>query len=240
MHDSSLPTAGPSQSNTFSPAVPSFAKSFSGPSDFHNRQPNPPAMKHKTPSWENRSTFRSSPYPKCIPSSTSMVTSTSSPLSIVTKSHGHGPGSVASGGSSGNARSVSKLEVMLAEKLQGLSGDTSDREYQIALLKNERHIAKYNMHMCMKEIEHDERERQCECSEADKIHHCILEMRNHDIQLCKLDAEAFSRESEVLKLKLKLVEIEAQKALAAGGQASSSATPTSSIITPADLPLSLT
>ncbi|KIN99223.1 hypothetical protein M404DRAFT_155689 [Pisolithus tinctorius Marx 270] len=197
-------------------------------------------MKHKTPSWENRSTFRSSPYPKHVPSLTSTVTSTLSPLSIITKSHGHGPGSVVSGGSSGNTRSVSKLKVTLAEKLQGLSGDTSDREYQIALLKNERHITKYNMHMHMKEIEHDEHERQCEHSEADKIHHHILEMRNHDIQLRKLDAEAFSRESKVLKLKLKLAEIEAQKALAAGGQASSSATPTSSIITPADLPPSLT
>ncbi|KAI6140274.1 hypothetical protein BKA82DRAFT_152063 [Pisolithus tinctorius] len=169
-----------------------------------------------------------------------MVTSTSLPLSIVTKSHGCGPGSVVLGGSSGNARSVSKLEATLAEKLQGPSGDTSDQEYQIALLKNEHHIAKYNMHMHMKEIGHDEHEHQCKCSEADKIHHHILEMQNHDIQLCKLDAEVFSRESiKVLKLKLKLAEIEAQKTIAAGGQALSSATPISLIITPADLPPSL-
>ncbi|KIK11840.1 hypothetical protein PISMIDRAFT_19192 [Pisolithus microcarpus 441] len=110
--------------------------------------------------------------------------------------------------------SLAQMKVDLDNHLEGLGDNALELQYQLAILKNEWKLIKTQAHMHEKEITYLEREKEKECMEAEKIHHCQVESKQLDIQVLQ-------EETRVLGLKLELAKLQASN------NTSSSTTPSS-------------
>ena len=156
--------------------------------------------KPQTPSWDNRSAFRLSPYSKAP---TSTISTSTSSLSALT-----------SGGNRCRAMSpetpqtsfkgkgtLAQIKAGLEERLDGLNESSIEQRYKLAMLKNECKSLRAQAYMRDKEIAHLEAENAKDCAEAEKIHSRELEKK-------KMDIEFLREESEVLRLKVELVKLQ--------------------------------
>ncbi|KAF9233515.1 hypothetical protein BU15DRAFT_80009 [Melanogaster broomeanus] len=165
--------------------------------------------KPRTPSWDGRAAFRATPYPTQPPSTISSVTPPSAYSDPVSCSKRAGtPMSQSSLPSStkGKSTTLDQFKSSIKDQLDELNKDAQDVKVSASMLKNERYHAKMNFHMREREISHLEAERTQARAEAEELHRHELEMKKTEIELRKVDVEVLDKESEILRLKIRLAE----------------------------------
>jgi len=159
--------------------------------------------KPRTPSWDNRSAFRMSPYPRSPASAISSSTS-SSALTGSTRRQGTTSETSQTSFAKGKGKStLAQMKTDLDERLGSLNSSSTDQQYRMGVLKNERKSLKLQAHMRDKEIAHLQAEGAQERQEAEKIHH-MMEQKKLEIDLLK-------EEGEILHLKVELAKLQASQ-----------------------------
>ncbi|KIJ58574.1 hypothetical protein HYDPIDRAFT_34048, partial [Hydnomerulius pinastri MD-312] len=173
--------------------------------------------KPRTPSFDGRTAFRSSPYSR-PPSSVSSFTSSSLSISGHQRQRNTPSHSSQTSLTKGKS-SINQMRLDLQEQLQAVNDDAQDAKVSSCALKSERYIAKLNYHMREKEINYLEGERAHASSEMEDSHRRQLELKRSEIELRKADAEVLERETELFRMKIRLAELSAGAAVPSGSSA---------------------
>ncbi|KIK79241.1 hypothetical protein PAXRUDRAFT_161812, partial [Paxillus rubicundulus Ve08.2h10] len=114
----------------------------------------------------------------------------------------------------GKGTTLDQFKSSMKDRLDKFDEDAHDMKITASMLKHERYNTNINFHMCKREISHLEAERVQACTEADEQHQHKLEMKKSEIELQKVDVLVLDKESEVLRLRIRLVECSKNSLLA--------------------------